>query len=59
MDLLIKSAMRITVVSLMVFAPLVFAEDLRILGEDKLFVTTLPSGESITITRQMTPQNLA
>ena len=55
MDLLIKSAMRITVVSLMVFAPLVFAEDLRILGEDTLFVTTLPSGETITITRQMTP----
>ena len=55
MNLLIKSAMRITIVSLMVFAPLVLAEDLRILGEDKLFVTTLPSGESITITRQMTP----
>ena len=31
------------------------AEDLRIIGEDKSFVTTLPSGESVTITRQMTP----
>ena len=31
------------------------AEDLRIIGEDKAFVTTLPSGEEITITRQMTP----
>ena len=33
----------------------VWAEDLRIIGEDKAFVTTLPSGETITITRQMTP----
>ena len=33
----------------------VSAEDLRIIGEDKSFVTTLPSGEAITITRQMTP----
>ena len=55
MRTLIKYAMRISVVSLMALAPLVLAEDLRILGEDKLFVTTLPSGESITITRQMTP----
>jgi rhodanese-related sulfurtransferase len=31
------------------------AENLRIIGEDKAFVTTLPSGEEITITRQMTP----
>jgi rhodanese-related sulfurtransferase len=31
------------------------AEDLRIIGEDKSFVATLPSGESVTITRQMTP----
>ena len=31
------------------------AEDLRIIGEDKVFVTTLPSGEEISITRQMTP----
>lgn len=31
------------------------AEDLRIIGEDKSFITTLPSGESVTITRQMTP----
>ena len=33
----------------------VVAEDLRIIGEDKSFVATLPSGETITITRQMTP----
>ena len=31
------------------------AESLRIIGEDKAFVATLPSGEAITITRQMTP----
>ena len=31
------------------------AEDLRIIGEDKSFITTLPSGESVTITCQMTP----
>ena len=31
------------------------AEDLRIIGEDSSFVTTLPSGEAITITLQMTP----
>ena len=32
----------------------VSAEDLRIIGEDKRFVTTFPSGKSVTITRQMT-----
>ena len=37
------------------FTQSVVAEDLRIIGEDKRFVTTLPSGESVTITRQMTP----
>ena len=31
------------------------AENLRIIGEEKSFVTTLSSGEEITITRQMTP----
>jgi len=31
------------------------AENLRIVGEDTVFVTTLPSGEEMTITRQMTP----
>ena len=31
------------------------AENLRIVGEDTAFVATLPSGEEITITRQMTP----
>ena len=37
------------------FASASVAENLRIIGEDKSFVTTLPSGEEITITRQMTP----
>jgi hypothetical protein len=37
------------------FTQSVVAEDLRIIGEEKSFVTTLPSGESVTITRQMTP----
>ena len=36
-------------------AELISAEDLRIIGEDKVFVTTLPSGKEISITRQMTP----
>ncbi|GIR69461.1 MAG: hypothetical protein CM15mP74_07120 [Halieaceae bacterium] len=40
---------------LAVLAQSVSAEDLRIIGEDKSFITTLPSGESVTITRQMTP----
>ena len=40
---------------LAVLAQSVSAEDLRIIGEDKSFMTTLPSGESVTITRQMTP----
>ena len=40
---------------LLAFAQSVVAENLRILGEDKSFVTTLLSGESVTITRQMTP----
>ena len=40
---------------LAVLAQSVSAEDLRIIGEDKSFVTTLSSGESVTITRQMTP----
>ena len=37
------------------FASASVAENLRIIGEDKAFVATLPSGEAITITRQMTP----
>ena len=36
------------------FVQTAVAEDLRIIGEDKSFVATLPSGETITITRQMT-----
>ena len=42
------------VMLLIAFAQSVVAEDLRIIGEDKSFVATLPSGETITITRQMT-----
>jgi len=42
-------------IALMLMVQGVSAEDLRIIGEDKSFVTTLPSGEAITITRQMTP----
>ncbi|NCZ64409.1 MAG: sulfurtransferase, partial [Cellvibrionales bacterium] len=51
-----------TLVSTLFFTPLLLllsstiaAEDLRIIGEDTAYVTTLPSGEQITITRQMTP----
>ena len=40
---------------LILMVPDALAEDLRIIGEDKSFVTRLPSGEAITITRQMTP----
>jgi len=37
------------------WAGVVSAEDLRIIGEDKVFVATLESGETVNITRQMTP----
>ena len=37
------------------WAGIVSAEDLRIIGEDKVFVATLESGETVNITRQMTP----
>ena len=36
------------------FVQTAVAEDLRVIGEDKSFVATLSSGETITITRQMT-----
>ena len=51
-----------TLVSTLFFTPLLLllsstsaAEELRIIGEDTAYVTTLPSGEQITVTRQMTP----
>ena len=49
--LLMKCAVLLSIFCVNVSA----AENLRIIGEDKAFVTTLPSGEEITITRQMTP----
>ena len=48
-----KSAL-LCMMLLTAFTQSVVAEDLRIIGEDKSFVATLPSGETITITRQMT-----
>ena len=47
--------MLLCAVALVALSQSVKAEDLRIIGEDTSFVTTLPSGDSITITRQMTP----
>ena len=49
-----KKSGLLCVMLLVAFAQSVAAEDLRIIGEDKSFVATLPSGETITITRQMT-----
>ena len=51
----LKNSGLVCLLALFSFAQSVVAEDLRIIGEDKQFVATLPSGESITITRQMTP----
>ena len=50
----LKKSGLLCVMLLAAFAQTVVAEDLRIIGEDKSFVATLPSGETITITRQMT-----
>ena len=50
----LKKSGLLCVMLLITFAQSVVAEDLRIIGEDKSFVATLPSGETITITRQMT-----
>ena len=50
----LKKSGLLCVMLLAAFAQSVLAEDLRIIGEDKSFVATLPSGETITITRQMT-----
>ena len=49
--LLIQSVVCLTIF----FATASVAENLRIVGQDTVFVTTLPSGEEMTITRQMTP----
>ena len=50
----LKKSGLLCVMLLAAFAQMVVAEDLRIIGGDNSFVATLPSGESITITRQMT-----
>ena len=50
----LKKSGLLCVMLLTAFTQSVVAEDLRIIGEDKSFVATLPSGETITITRQMT-----
>ena len=52
---LVKNAGLLCGLFLIALAQSATAEDLRIIGEDTSFVTTLPSGESVTITRQMTP----
>ena len=53
--IMLKKGVLLCAVALVALSQSVKAEDLRIIGEDKSFVTTLPSGDSITITRQMTP----
>ena len=50
----LQKAKLFCVLTLALLAQGAVAEDLRIIGEDTSFVATLPSGESITITRQMT-----
>ena len=50
----LKKSGLLCVMLLAAFAQSVLAEDLRIIGEDKSFVATLPSVATITITRQMT-----
>ena len=55
-DLLIRRLIAvIMLLSTAVLAVSVQAENLRIVGEDKVFVATLASGEELPITRQMTP----
>ena len=50
----LKKSGLLCVMLLATLAQSVVAENLRVIGEDKRFVATLPSGEAITITRQMT-----
>ena len=50
----LKKSRLLCVMLLAAFVQTAVAEDLRVIGEDKSFVATLPSGETITITRQMT-----
>ena len=52
---IVKRGFCLLALALLTAGQAAIAEDLRIIGEDKAFVATLPSGESITITRQMTP----
>ena len=55
-DLLMRRLIAvIMLLSTAVLAVSVEAENLRIVGEDKVFVATLGSGEELPITRQMTP----
>lgn len=55
-DLLMRRLIAvIMLLSTAVLAVSVQAENLRIVGEDKVFVATLGSGEELPITRQMTP----
>jgi rhodanese-related sulfurtransferase len=55
-DLLMRRLIAvIMLLSTAVLAVSVQAENLRIVGEDKVFVATLASGEELPITRQMTP----
>ena len=54
MTAVLKKSGLLCMMLLAAFVQTAVAEDLRIIGEDKSFVATLPSGETITITRQMT-----
>ena len=53
--IMLKKGVLLCAVALVALSQSVKSEDLRIIGEDTSFVTTLSSGDSITITRQMTP----
>ena len=55
MMIMLKKGVLLCAVALVALSQSVKAEDLRIIGEDTSFVTRLPSGDSITITREMTP----
>jgi hypothetical protein len=55
MMIMLKKGVLLCAVVFVGLSQSVKAEDLRIIGEDTSFVTRLPSGDSITITREMTP----
>ena len=50
MIIMLKKGLLLCALALATLSQSVIAEDLRIIGEEKRFVATLPSGDSITIT---------